>query len=309
MNLYSVIIPAYNAEKYLEKCVDSVLNQTYKNCEIIIVNDGSKDQTPILCHKYDEIFDKVIVINQKNQGQLTARITGLGYASGNYVVFLDADDFWEENLLEVVDNYLNDYECDVVNFGANRILPNGVIDDTRPYYFSKRVDANDKAKFLKDFLVSATCNTMWSKIIKKEIAVKSIAQMKPYMHIRKGDDRLHSMFVYLSANTIGFIDKRLYNYRDNPNSLVNNVKLYYFKANSDVKYIVLKEFEKINLIDDELLYIYNYKYLRGILNMLISLHKYNYTEVKETIALVRNHPMYIQAINHYRIKDFSVIYK
>lgn len=93
---FSVIIPIYKVEQYLEECVDSVLRQNYSNYEIILVDDGSPDSCPIICDKYAEEFDHIKVIHKKNGGLSDARNVGLDISTGEYVIFLDSDDYWEE---------------------------------------------------------------------------------------------------------------------------------------------------------------------------------------------------------------------
>lgn len=92
----SVIIPVYNCEKYLNKCVDSVLNQTYTNYEIILIDDGSTDRSSEICDKYEKVSKKVKVLHQKNSGVSQARNNGVDIAEGKYICFLDSDDYIEK---------------------------------------------------------------------------------------------------------------------------------------------------------------------------------------------------------------------
>ncbi|MBE7077431.1 MAG: glycosyltransferase [Clostridiales bacterium] len=109
----SVIIPAYNAEKYLKECLDSVLAQTHKNVEIVAVNDGSKDGTGKILDEYAEKYDNVTVLHTENRGVSCARNTGLDTASGQYVMFLDSDDYLPLNAIEILYNDLTSKEADV----------------------------------------------------------------------------------------------------------------------------------------------------------------------------------------------------
>ena len=98
--LVSVIIPVYNTEKYLLKCVDSVLAQTYTNIEIILVEDGSPDNCPTLCDEYAKKDSRIKVIHKKNEGSSLARKTGINNANGEYLAFVDSDDWVEENYIK-----------------------------------------------------------------------------------------------------------------------------------------------------------------------------------------------------------------
>ena len=104
---FSIIIPVYKVEEYLEKCIKSVLNQTYKNFELILVDDGSPDKCPLICDNYAKIDSRVFVIHKQNGGVSSARNEGIKVAKGEYIWFVDSDDFVEENSLEILSEYIN----------------------------------------------------------------------------------------------------------------------------------------------------------------------------------------------------------
>ena len=116
--LISVIIPVYNVEEYLRECVDSVLNQTYQNFEVILVDDGSTDSSGQICDEYVEKDERITVIHQKNGGLSVARNTGLSDANGNYVYFLDSDDYIAENTFESLLTIAKKDNSDIVFFDA-----------------------------------------------------------------------------------------------------------------------------------------------------------------------------------------------
>lgn len=123
---YSVVIPVYNAERYLEKCIESVLTQTSDSAfEIILVNDGSRDGSAVICDRYAQLDARIQVIHQENQGVSAARNAGIAAAKGQYLLFLDSDDLWDENLLESVDHDIPQMP-DMVIFGHG-IFTNDVI--------------------------------------------------------------------------------------------------------------------------------------------------------------------------------------
>lgn len=115
--LVSIIIPVYNVEKYLNQCVDSLLNQTCKNFEIVLVDDGSPDNSPKICDEYAEKDERVKVIHKKNGGLSDARNEGIKNAKGDYLLFLDSDDFYNDNLfLEKLSKIILDEKCEVIIF-------------------------------------------------------------------------------------------------------------------------------------------------------------------------------------------------
>ncbi len=133
--LISVIIPVYNVEKYLRECVESVINQTYKNIEIILVDDGSTDSSGDICEEYIEKDSRVTVIHQKNSGPSKTRNTGLENANGKYIYFLDSDDYIENNALELLTEAAESNGADLVFFQAHSFADNG--DEIRQGYTVK----------------------------------------------------------------------------------------------------------------------------------------------------------------------------
>src|SRR5699024_4231172 len=115
--LVSVIIPVYNVENYLEECLNTVLNQSYKNIETIAINDGSTDDSAKILEIYKKKYN-IKLIHQTNQGQSVARNRGINIAQGKYIYFLDADDFIEYNTLEIAMSNIIEYDLDLIQFGA-----------------------------------------------------------------------------------------------------------------------------------------------------------------------------------------------
>ncbi len=123
--LVSVIIPVYNVEQYLRECVDSVINQTYKNFEIILVDDGSTDSSGEICDEYVEKDERISAIHQKNAGPSKTRNTGLENATGKYIYFLDSDDYIESNALELLVSTAESSDADLVFFDAHSFSDDG----------------------------------------------------------------------------------------------------------------------------------------------------------------------------------------
>jgi glycosyltransferase involved in cell wall biosynthesis len=122
MPKFSIVVPVYNVEKYVKKCLDSIFNQSFKDFEVIVVNDGTKDNSMDIVKDYD-----VTVINQKNQGLSEARNNGVKKAKGDYLIFIDSDDYIEEHLLKNINDSL-DNNPDVVRFQAKEIIDNNVVE-------------------------------------------------------------------------------------------------------------------------------------------------------------------------------------
>ena len=112
--LISVIIPVYNVEEYIRTCLDSISSQTYSNLEIILVDDGSTDKSPGICDEYQERDSRFRVIHKKNGGQSSARNEALDIAKGEYVSFVDSDDWLESDMYEVLINVINETGANIV---------------------------------------------------------------------------------------------------------------------------------------------------------------------------------------------------
>ena len=119
---FSIVIPAYNAEEYILECIDSLKNQTYKNFEVIVVDDGSKDNTSAVCNSLSEKYKDIRIkaVHQTNQRQIAARMNGIDHSEGKYIMFLDADDKLVENSLEVIHNAIVKYNTDIIIYDGLR---------------------------------------------------------------------------------------------------------------------------------------------------------------------------------------------
>ena len=114
MNKISVIVPVYNVEPYLIECLESIINQTYRDLEIILIDDGSTDKSGDICEEYAKKDDRIIVIHQSNQGSASAKNAGLRKASGEYLAFVDSDDFLQEDAYEFMVRQLEEYHADII---------------------------------------------------------------------------------------------------------------------------------------------------------------------------------------------------
>lgn len=169
--LISVIIPIYNVEKYLKTCIESVIQQTYKNLEIILVNDGSTDNCLNICNKYKAKDSRIKVINKKNGGLADARNVGLENSTGIYIAFVDSDDFIEKDMYEMLYKELEDNRADIAgcDYYIYHTLKNSKSDIiTKEKEIMTTEEALIKMNQLRGFGISA-CNKLYRKEIFKEI--------------------------------------------------------------------------------------------------------------------------------------------
>ena len=162
----SVIIPVYNVENYLRECLDSILVQSYKDFEVILVDDGSTDSSGVICDEYSKEHQNMKVLHKKNGGQSSARNTGLDLAQGEYILFVDSDDVVSSVMLETLMNHVADY--DIVSFGI-MIFEDGNDRKFESYMKQSCQCEYTATDFLKRMLVHKIDNAAWGKLFKRSI--------------------------------------------------------------------------------------------------------------------------------------------
>ena len=163
MDKISIIVPIYNAEKYLSRCIESIINQTYKNLDIILVDDGSLDRCGEICDEYAESDSRVRVIHKNNEGVSSARNAGLDAITGEYVTFIDADDYVSEKYIETLYKYM-DSDTDMVISNAVMVSESGGSEEDTALFGAKKIRINDNYDFF-----SIEHREVWGVLIKKVI--------------------------------------------------------------------------------------------------------------------------------------------
>lgn len=170
----SVIVPIYNVEKYLQTCIDSILNQSYVNIEVILVNDGSSDNCGCICDRIALMDKRVKVIHKKNCGLSSARNVGLDTATGDYVIFLDSDDWWvDKEFLKISVEHLNETNSDLLLFQSKRIYEeSGYIENFNGIIERNRLVNQEKTNALRYLLRNNLFKAAaWDKMIKRSILI------------------------------------------------------------------------------------------------------------------------------------------
>lgn len=211
--LVSVIVPVYNVEKYLVKCVQSILDQTYKKIEVILVDDGSPDQCPQICDAFAQKDNRVKVLHQSNGGQGKARNAALQICHGQYVSFLDSDDVWEADYVEKLLQAILENKADIAICNYNHINEQGEKILNSPKTKIKRKiytgqEAMEVALYWNEFGVAP-----WAKLYKK-----TLWESVSFKTDRIYEDLATTYLVYHAANRVVFINEYLMNYRIRANS-------------------------------------------------------------------------------------------
>lgn len=202
--LVSIIIPIYNVEKYLEKCIKSIINQTYRNLEIILINDGSTDESAKICEAYKELDNRIIFINKKNGGAASAKNEGLKVAKGDYITFVDSDDFVELDMIEYMVNTIKKYNSDIVQCSFTNLYKN-----TEKFKQDKIIEQKIGSKdFLELFLTKWDSSLFWNKLFKREV-IENVF----FKEGRCIDDEFFTYKCVINSKSIVTSNKIVYNYR------------------------------------------------------------------------------------------------
>lgn len=211
--LISIVIPAYNIEKYIRGCLDSIINQTYSNLEIIIVNDGSKDNTKEIIDEYALKDNRIKVIHKENGGVSSARLRGIQEANGDWIGFVDGDDYIEPNMYQILYENAINYNADISHCGYQMVFPNRI----DKYYGTGKLIEQDHLMGLNDLLEGIMIEPgLVNKLYKKNI-LKNINE-KLDLSIKINEDLLMNYYLFNEANHSVFEDVCLYHYQVRANS-------------------------------------------------------------------------------------------
>lgn len=227
--MISVIVPVYNVEKYLRKCIDSILNQTYKNIEIVLVDDGSTDASGKICDEYQVNHKNIRVVHKKNDGLGMARNSGMEIIKGDYVTFVDSDDYIDSKLLEIMYNHMQENNLDMCKTGFKKVN-----DEKKVYkevrYNNEFFHNDEVGKVLlprmigslpdkKDSIEMCVCAVLYKTSIIKKHGI-----LFPSERVLISEDLVFNIEYMQYANNASTIDFVGYNYRYNPNSLSHKYK-------------------------------------------------------------------------------------
>lgn len=209
----SVIIPVYNAEKFLHRSVDSVLNQTFKDLELILVNDGSKDKSLSICREYEKKDARVIVIDKENEGAGPTRNKGIETAKGEYVAFPDSDDWLDLNCYEICLNKIEEVNADLLVFGVKTHVYNDkenvvseiIEEKVQPVFYNCQEDCR---KHFVDLHRSCNMNSPCNKIYRREILIGKNVR---FPDMRRMQDGVFNMHYFDKISSIVVIEDNFFN--------------------------------------------------------------------------------------------------
>ncbi len=251
--LVSIIVPIFNAEKFLHTCIESVIGQSYREIELVLIEDGSTDTSKSICEQYTFTDNRVKLFSQKNQGPAAARNNGVKQAQGEYIFFLDADDFIDKNSIKILSDAARQHRPDLVmgNFSKqennNRIIPQevtfkiGAKPFTDPLKMLTRTDINNYLKHFLQYPSNHLISYCWARLYKTAIIKDNNIFANEEMHLF--EDLIFNLEYLKHAQTTIFINQGIYNYVMhnshisasmaifNANSLIRDMTIFHDKVN------------------------------------------------------------------------------
>lgn len=271
-DIVSIIIPIYNSEKNIKKCLESIINQTYTNLEIILIDDGSTDNSIEICQEYKD--DRIKIYKEKNSGPSTARNLGLKQCNGKYIVFVDSDDYIEKNMIEIMLQKIKSDDYDICICGYY-LVSNSL---------KKKINItiNNKKNF-KEIVFDYKNNVygyLWNKMFKKSSIEKKFRE-----DISICEDELFLLDNSNYIKSFTFVKEPLYNYISNESSLINSCVLSDKKISEldALIYIVNANVNRTTNNIKKCMFIHKYIYFLGIANKVQKrniINKYKKTYLK-----------------------------
>lgn len=215
MDKISIIVPVYNVKEYLCECLDSIVNQTYKNIEIIIIDDGSTDGSEVICDEYKKKDKRIKVVHQKNKGLSVARNKGIELSTGKYISFIDSDDVIDSKMVEILYREIIKNDCDMVICGFKTFFHDYI--ESKDKYQVQLINRND---FFKELMINKKItNHACNKLYKKEL-FKNVE----FVVGKKFEDIGTTYKLGFNLNLVCYLNIDLYGYRIRDGSIVGNLK-------------------------------------------------------------------------------------
>lgn len=230
---FSIIVPVYNVEKYLKVCLDSILKQDYTDYEIIAVNDGSTDGSLEILNEYKKKTERLVILSQNNKGLGGARNTGIDHAQGEYLIFLDSDDYIDKSMLNDTGRILTQYNLDILAFDGYRVTEDGKVIDTITVN-SYRNEYTNLTR--KQFLVLEP--TGCTKIYKRKLFTDIDIRFPEKLWY---EDLATTYKLVLAANNLGYLKKPMYYYLQQADSITHSTN-------------VTRMMEIMSAFDEEIIY-------------------------------------------------------
>lgn len=295
--LFSVIVPIYNVEEYIHKCITSILNQTCKDFELILVDDGSPDNCPIICDEYAQNDSRIKVIHKANGGIVNARYNGVKVSTGTYVIFVDGDDWISQDYLERTKKIIDDFSPDIICYGHYLASQDNFVKCQLPYesgyYDQSKIINNIFPILMEDTRAVSFTPTLWAKAFLRELYTQNQVVDLP---IKMGEDSACVKPCVYHANSMFISTDCTYYYRCNPMSVTNSAKAINW---NDPQMRAQHLMNHINMSDGDFLQQLYRATVHSLFNVVVSQfnRKEKYTAIVKEIRKEIDREFYQEAIS------------
>lgn len=285
MFYFSICVPVYNVEEFIGDCVESVLKQIFQNFELILVDDGSKDDSLKICREYEKKDNRIKVFAKENEGQIATRNYAFSRASGDIILCLDSDDFLEPDTLDKLNKYFTEYDCDCVYYNWKRYSDNKFFIDRK---IENKIELiKDKSVLFKKIFGDMYYNSMCLKAFKRELIPRK--NESSFHEIRHGEDLIQSIEVLDKSKGVLFIPDVFYNYRVNVNSISHNASRNLFIQGNPVRLFAYKYIKEKNLFTSNDWAEYGKKCASIFFANLFKISKFNISREEKVFILNQEH--------------------
>lgn len=215
----TIIVPVYNTEQYLSKSLDSIVNQTYSNLEIIVIDDGSTDNSGIICDEYSKKDSRIKVIHQQNKGLSAVRNVGINASEGEYITFVDSDDIVSSEFIKLLYTTLKKYDTDISMCGYKRIYEHSLISENETYTDGVFTTEQALRNIISD---KGFCGFTWNKLYTSKL-LKNNENIRFDSNISNIEDLVFNVQIFDKVDNISYTTRILYGYYMRQNSLAKTI--------------------------------------------------------------------------------------
>ena len=275
----SIIVPVYNCEKYLKKCIESIINQTYKDLELILIDDGSKDKSYDISLEYKKKYKNIIVLKQNNKGSGSARNYGIEKATGKYLMFCDSDDFFFFFTVEsfIKETLKEDYDLVISGYNNFKYYNDKVVICKENNAMEDIIKTKEQVRKSYIELHEKCLNQApWGKLYKRSIVIENKVRFKDY---KRCQDIIFNLQYYEHVENIKIIKDKLYNYQTpEGNAYISKFPPNMIEIRKEIDRIITETLKKWNVYDKK-----TEKYLNKILvtDILVYLNNWNFNKEKK----------------------------
>ncbi len=227
---YSILVPVYNVEQYLSKCLDSIVNQEFKSedFEVILVDDGSSDSSGQICDSYSDRYGNVTVVHQDNKGLLMARYAGVINSVGQYLVFIDSDDYIDGSFLSVIDKHIDSLSPDFMVYGY---IEERDTKSRRCPVTDREYEVIGKTDFIDRFVRTDGLNSIWNKVVRADILRENAEEVYGFP-TNIGEDKIQTAFLIKYSERIAFLGDCPYHY------VLRDSSIAHHKSENDISKMI-----------------------------------------------------------------------